>query len=100
MTINAIPPIGLGQEAESMTALSPTQPTDASFGSRLLSGVSQLEQQSETAATALASYAVGGDVAPHELMIAMEQAKLSLQFAVEVRNRVVEAYQELARLQV
>lgn len=100
MTINAILPIGFGQEAEPTAALSPAQPTDHTFGSQLLAGVSQLEQQSESASTALASYAVGGEVAPHELMIAMEQAKLSLQFAVEVRNRVVEAYQELARLQV
>ena len=30
----------------------------------------------------------------------MEQAKLSLQLAVEVRNRLVDAYQELTRLQI
>lgn len=100
MTINAILPVGLGLEAEPVAALSSAQPANNSFGAQLLVGVSQLEQQSASASTALANYAVGGDVAPHELMIAMEQAKLSLQFAVEVRNRVVEAYQELARLQV
>ncbi|MBT9153151.1 MAG: Flagellar hook-basal body complex protein FliE [Firmicutes bacterium] len=36
----------------------------------------------------------------HEVTIAMEKAALSLQLAVQVRNKVVEAYQEIARMQV
>jgi len=36
----------------------------------------------------------------HTVMIAMEEAKLSMQLAVEVRNKLVEAYQELSRMQV
>jgi flagellar hook-basal body complex protein FliE len=33
-------------------------------------------------------------------MIAMEQARIELTFAVEVRNRLRESYQELARMQL
>lgn len=36
----------------------------------------------------------------HTVMIAMEEARLSMQLAVEVRNKLVEAYQELSRMQV
>lgn len=36
----------------------------------------------------------------HTVMIAMEEAKLTMQLAVEVRNKVIEAYQELARMQI
>ena len=36
----------------------------------------------------------------HNVMIALEQAKLSVQLAVEVRNRVLEVYQDLLRMQV
>jgi len=36
----------------------------------------------------------------HTVMIAMEEARLSMQLAVEVRNKLVEAYQEIARMQV
>lgn len=36
----------------------------------------------------------------HEVTIAAEQANLALQLTVQVRNKLVEAYQELARMQI
>src|SRR5687768_4575770 len=39
-----------------------------------------------------------GDV--HEAMIALQQADLTLQFAVQVRNKLVQAYQEILRMPV
>ncbi len=44
---------------------------------------------------------VTGDIESlHELMIKSEEARLSLQITVQVTNKVIEAYQELSRLQV
>jgi flagellar hook-basal body complex protein FliE len=36
----------------------------------------------------------------HQVMIASEKASISLQFAVQVRNKLVEAYQEIMRMQM
>ncbi|WP_416145159.1 flagellar hook-basal body complex protein FliE [Planococcus koreensis] len=36
----------------------------------------------------------------HEVMIASQKASLSLQMTVQVRNKVVEAYQEVMRMQL
>lgn len=36
----------------------------------------------------------------HQVIIAMEQARLLTSLAVEVRNRLVEAYQEISRMQI
>jgi flagellar hook-basal body complex protein FliE len=36
----------------------------------------------------------------HQTMIALEEAKLSFQLLVQVRNRVLEAYQDVMRMQV
>ncbi|WP_018084746.1 flagellar hook-basal body complex protein FliE [Desulfurispora thermophila] len=36
----------------------------------------------------------------HQVTITMEQAKLMLQLAVEVRNKLVESYQEISRMPV
>ncbi len=37
---------------------------------------------------------------PHEVMIQLEEAHLALQFTIQMRNKVVEAYQELMRMQL
>jgi flagellar hook-basal body complex protein FliE len=36
----------------------------------------------------------------HQVVLAVEKANLSMQLAVQVRNKVVEAYQEIMRMQV
>lgn len=42
----------------------------------------------------------GDDVDIHQVMLKTEEAKLSLQLAVQVRNKLLEAYQEINRMQV
>lgn len=44
--------------------------------------------------------ATGQSMELHEAVIAMEQANLSLHLAVQVRNKILEAYQEVVRMQV
>jgi flagellar hook-basal body complex protein FliE len=44
--------------------------------------------------------AAGENIPVQDVMIAMEHAHLQLQFAVEVRNRVVDAYQNLTNMQL
>ena len=36
----------------------------------------------------------------HEVMIAAEEARLALELTVQVRNKVIEAYQELIKMQI
>lgn len=36
----------------------------------------------------------------HEVMLSTEEAKMSLELAVQIRNKLVEAYQELSRMQL
>ena len=42
----------------------------------------------------------GGDVEIHEVMIAGEKAKTSLDLLVEIRNKAVDMYKELTRMQI
>lgn len=59
--------------------------------------VNQLQVKADQTAVKLATGELQ-DV--HEAMLAMQKASTALQFTVQVRNRVVEAYQEIMRTQV
>ncbi|EJM54438.1 MULTISPECIES: flagellar hook-basal body complex protein FliE [unclassified Pseudomonas] len=98
----AIAPIALTTDLSPASALAdgPMGPQGTDFVGLLKSGATQLSAQTGQASELLSAYALGENIAPHDLVMAMEQAKLSLQLAVEVRNRLVDAYQELTRLQI
>lgn len=100
--MTAISPIAWTPELSTVasTPLEQTGVSGADFGTLLKSGVTTLSEQTDRASQLLSAYAVGEKVSPHELVMAMEQAKMSMQLAVEVRNRLVDAYQELTRLQI
>lgn len=71
-----------------------------SFGALLedsLTQVNSLQQQADVAITDLAS---GGPTTLHDTMIALEKADLSFRLMMQVRNKIVEAYQEIVRMQV
>jgi len=96
--MTAIAPVAWMPELSMASYASPelTGISGADFGSVLTT----LTTQTNRASALLSAFAVGEPVSSHELVIAMEQAKLSVQLAVEVRNRLVDAYQELTRLQI
>lgn len=54
----------------------------------------------ESADNAVKENSTGGPVDLHDVMIAMEKADISLQMLVQVRNKTVDAYQEIMRMQI
>lgn len=48
----------------------------------------------------IAKAAMAGDADPHSLVQALAQTELAVEAAVSVRNKVVEAYQEILRMPV
>jgi flagellar hook-basal body complex protein FliE len=71
---------------------------DGRFVGALKNAVDDLHQSQTTMESAAAKMAAGGPLEVHQVMLAAEQAKLQLMLAVEVRNRLLEAYQELSRV--
>jgi len=67
------------------------------FFSELVGKVNDLQGQSDKAIQGLVS---GESTGLHEVMIAMEKSSISFQFLSQVRNKAVEAYQEVMRMQV
>ncbi len=63
----------------------------------LVSRLSTLQTEADRLAQGLAA---GEPVDIHEVMLALEKANLGVQLALQLRNKVIEAYQEVMRLQV
>jgi flagellar hook-basal body complex protein FliE len=98
MDIRAISAPGITM---STGAAAPTEPGDAdSFGQLLAGALGALQHSLTEADTMTGALAAGQDVDLHEVVLSLEQADLATQLAVQVRNKLVEAYQEIARMQV
>ncbi|MCB0191853.1 MAG: flagellar hook-basal body complex protein FliE [Anaerolineae bacterium] len=70
------------------------------FGQILSNAINSLNQKEVTADQAIASLAAGEDVELHQVMLAMQEADVAFRFALQVRNKIVDAYQEIMRMQV
>ncbi|NLY39464.1 MAG: flagellar hook-basal body complex protein FliE [Firmicutes bacterium] len=81
------------------TAASPEK-QELSFGEMLqnaLSGVNRLQKEADQAAMELLS---GDTDNLHQVMLKVEEARLSLQLTVQVVNKLIQAYQDLSRMQI
>jgi flagellar hook-basal body complex protein FliE len=91
--------IGISKAFPEVGTTKSVSPADGAgkFFSELVSKVNDLQTQSNTAIQGLAS---GENKNLHEVMISMEKASISFQFMSSVRNKALEAYQEVMRMQV
>jgi flagellar hook-basal body complex protein FliE len=71
----------------------------ASFGDSLQGLLSSVDSTAGEANTAVAEMVTGtGDV--HHAMIAMQQAEMTLQLTVQIRNKLMQAYQDVMRMSI
>lgn len=70
------------------------------FGRLLQTAVNEVAESQRIADQTINEFVTGGDIDVHEVVIAAEQASLTLSLAIQVRNKAVEAFQELLRIQV
>jgi flagellar hook-basal body complex protein FliE len=93
-------PTGAEAAAQAAPPLEGPAAAASSFSSMLSDAVAQLDALNQTADANVTRLATGEPVDLHEVMISLEQANLGLQFAMQVRNRLIEAYQEISRMPV
>ena len=75
-------------------------PAGDGFARLLQAGLGEVNASVHAAETAMSSLAAGQPVQLHEVMIDIEQARLSVQMFVQVRNRLVESFLDLTRMQM
>ncbi|APA02671.1 MULTISPECIES: flagellar hook-basal body complex protein FliE [Bacillus] len=105
--VNAITPFQLQQTQNTQNVtnqLNQTQKTDSSnqtnFSELLKNSIDSLNESQVKSDQISNELAAGKDVNLDEVMIAAQKANISLTAATEFRNKAVEAYQEIMRMQM
>ena len=70
------------------------------FANLVTDGLGKVNEQLMTGQADLQQLAAGGPVNLHQVMIGLEESRMSFQLVMQVRNRLLEGYQELMRMQV
>ena len=103
--IEAIGTVGLGTDpvitrlgvAEAMPAAATPQ---VGFGEVLAAGLRQVDAKVATANGLVRQFALGESIPLHQVTYALEEARLAVELAMQVRTRLVESYRELMNMQL
>jgi len=107
--IGSLPPISTPGLAPGAPALTPSLPSPSReitpgankpFAAMFDQAISSVETRQAEAAAITKEVLLGNNPNLHQSVIAMQEASLSFSLMVEVRNKVVQSYQELMRMPV
>lgn len=93
-SIVPIQPI-LTEATTNMAEVSPS-----SFKDLLKKAVNDLNSSQVGANESIKNLATGGEDNLHDVIISMEKASMTLQYAIQIRNKLLEAYQSVIQMQI
>jgi flagellar hook-basal body complex protein FliE len=96
---NAISRAGLDTGAKQVPVLQDSGSKGVSFGDTLKNAINTVSAQQDTAADYAARFVRGEPVELHQVMASAEEASISLEMLVEVRNKVLDAYRTVINMQ-
>ena len=73
---------------------------DGAFAGIIKQAMNDVNQAQIEADQAIQELATGNEKDIHQTMIALEKAEVSFQLMMQVRNKIVSAYEEIMRMQV
>lgn len=71
-----------------------------SFSDMLIRAVGSVDETMKESDQNVQDFVAGKTDNVHDVMISMQRAQLSFQMMVEVRNKAIEAYHEISRMQI
>jgi flagellar hook-basal body complex protein FliE len=90
-----------GEVAAPSAAAGTSSADRVDFGNILKAAVEQVSDAQQTATAKQQSFQLGeSNMSLEEVMISLQKANLAFQGMIQVRNRLVEAYKEVASLQL
>ncbi|MEW6269007.1 MAG: flagellar hook-basal body complex protein FliE [Thermodesulfobacteriota bacterium] len=97
---DTLPLRGPAEVAEAAKPAAGAKPAERGFAAVLEDSLSEVNRLQQKADASISALATGGKASLHETMIAMEEASVAFKLMMQVRNKIVEAYQEVMRIQV
>lgn len=94
--ISSITPIAMPSAGAAAGAPS----SSSSFGDMLSSAIQSIESQQNTAADSVRQFLSGENEELHTTVLATQKATLAFELGLQVRNKVVDAYQEIMKMQM
>ena len=77
-----------------------TSVSENSFADILMDKIQTADALQKKANSLTEKMLAGEDIDLHEVMIATEKAEVAMQLTLQIRNKLLEAYQELTRMQI
>ena len=71
-----------------------------SFGAFLEGSISEVNKLQQEADQAIQELAAGNEIDIHNTMISLEKAEVSFKLMMQVRNKIITAYEEVMRMQI
>ncbi len=71
-----------------------------SFKNYLLDSIQQVNEMQQQADSAVEKFATGGDVSTAEVLTAVQKADLAFKMMLQIRNKLVQAYEEVEAIRV
>jgi flagellar hook-basal body complex protein FliE len=78
----------------------PATPAAGGFGSALADAIGRVDQVQQSSQSSIDKFLSGEDEEVHKVALATQQAALSFDLFLQMRNKVVSAYQEVMRMQM
>jgi flagellar hook-basal body complex protein FliE len=102
--LDPIAAIGAGAPAASsateITSAATREVANTDFSRVLMEATQSLEARVEHADAMVRRFVVDDSTPIHEVTIALEEARIAVELALQVRTRVVESYRDLANMQL
>lgn len=99
-SVSLMTPMQNVSETNKVSSAATPYEAQQSFATTLKDAISKVNDQQIQSDKLTEKLISGGDVELHEVMIASQKASITLNATMEVRNKVIEAYQEIMRMSV